>query len=160
MSRRNLLKVIILGDSGCVGMRACVERRGRGRRVSTPPRAPSPIDHPPLFPSSSSVGKTSLMNQYVSGRFTGAYKATIGADFTSKEVTVDGRTVTLQVRRRRREEGRAEGWWWKLALLLPPRWQHDLRRLGLCAGKGRRFGGSKTTQWGEGIGGAPKQGHL
>lgn len=49
------------------------------------------------------------MNQYVSGRFTGAYKATIGADFTSKEVTVDGRTVTLQVRRETRGGARAGG---------------------------------------------------
>lgn len=48
------------------------------------------------------------MNQYVSGRFTGQYKATIGADFTSKEVTVDGRTVTLQVGGVERVAG---GWW-------------------------------------------------
>jgi len=34
------------------------------------------------------VGKTSLMNRYHSNKFTGQYKATIGADFLSKEVTV------------------------------------------------------------------------
>jgi Ras-related protein Rab-7A len=45
----------------------------------------------------SSVGKTSLMNQYVSKKFSSQYKVTIGADFLTKEVTVDERLVTLQV---------------------------------------------------------------
>jgi len=44
-----------------------------------------------------SVGKTSLMNQFVNKKFTSQYKATIGADFLTKEVTVDNRVVTLQV---------------------------------------------------------------
>jgi GTPase SAR1 family protein len=58
-TKRTLLKVIILGDSG--------------------------------------VGKTSLMNQYVNKKFSSQYKATIGADFLTKEVQVDDRLVTLQV---------------------------------------------------------------
>lgn len=46
----------------------------------------------------SGVGKTSLMNRYHSRKFTGQYKATIGADFLSKEVTVaGGKTATLQI---------------------------------------------------------------
>jgi len=69
------------------------------------PSHPPTTAHPPPLPPRFSVGKTSLMNQYVSGRFTGAYKATIGADFTSKEVTVDGRTVTLQVGAEERARG-------------------------------------------------------
>ena len=44
------------------------------------------------------VGKTSLMNQYVNKKFSGQYKATIGADFMTKEVQVDDRLVTMQVR--------------------------------------------------------------
>ncbi|KAI2494247.1 Rab-like small GTPase [Fragilaria crotonensis] len=36
----------------------------------------------------SGVGKTSLMNRYSTGKFTGQYKATIGADFLSKEIVV------------------------------------------------------------------------
>jgi len=36
----------------------------------------------------SGVGKTSLMNRFSSGKFTGQYKATIGADFVSKEIPV------------------------------------------------------------------------
>ena len=50
-----------------------------------------------------SVGKTSLMNRYSTGKFTGQYKATIGADFLSKEnvVVTDGygqrHLVTLQI---------------------------------------------------------------
>ena len=43
------------------------------------------------------VGKTSLMNQFVNKKFSSQYKATIGADFLTKEVQVDDRTVTLQV---------------------------------------------------------------
>lgn len=47
------------------------------------------------------VGKTSLMNQYVNKKFSNQYKATIGADFLTKEVMVDDRLVTMQVRRER-----------------------------------------------------------
>lgn len=45
----------------------------------------------------SGVGKTSLMNQYVNKKFSNQYKATIGADFLTKEVLVDDRIVTMQV---------------------------------------------------------------
>ena len=37
------------------------------------------------------------MNQYVSHKFSNQYKATIGADFLTKEVIVDDRLVTMQV---------------------------------------------------------------
>ncbi|KAI8365671.1 small GTP binding protein [Choanephora cucurbitarum] len=44
------------------------------------------------------VGKTSLRNQYIHKRFTNAYKATIGADFITKEVqTEDGKKVMMQI---------------------------------------------------------------
>lgn len=45
----------------------------------------------------SGVGKTSLMNQYVNKKFSNQYKATIGADFLTKEVMVEDRIVTMQV---------------------------------------------------------------
>lgn len=35
-----------------------------------------------------SVGKTCLLNRYSTGKFTGQYKATIGADFLTKETVV------------------------------------------------------------------------
>jgi len=38
------------------------------------------------------------MNQYVNKKFSNQYKATIGADFLTKEVQVDDRTVTMQVK--------------------------------------------------------------
>lgn len=38
------------------------------------------------------------MNQYVNKKFSSQYKATIGADFLTKEVQVDDRLVTMQVR--------------------------------------------------------------
>jgi len=59
MSKMQLLKVIILGDSG--------------------------------------VGKTSLMNQYVQKKFDTRYKATIGAEFLSKEINIDGQDVKVQI---------------------------------------------------------------
>ena len=46
----------------------------------------------------SGVGKTNLMAQYVLNRFTGQYKATIGADFLTKEIQIDNCHVTVQVR--------------------------------------------------------------
>ncbi|KAG1048598.1 hypothetical protein G6F43_009025 [Rhizopus delemar] len=45
----------------------------------------------------SGVGKTSLMNQYVNKKFSNQYKATIGADFLTKEVMVGDRLVTMQI---------------------------------------------------------------
>jgi GTPase SAR1 family protein len=36
------------------------------------------------------------MNQYVNKKFSASYKATIGADFLTKEVLVDDRLVTMQ----------------------------------------------------------------
>ncbi|CAF1049751.1 unnamed protein product [Didymodactylos carnosus] len=45
----------------------------------------------------SGVGKTSLMNQFVNRKFTNQYKATIGADFLTKEVQIDDRLVTMQI---------------------------------------------------------------
>ena len=38
------------------------------------------------------------MNQYVNKKFSNQYKATIGADFLTKEVQVEDRLVTMQVR--------------------------------------------------------------
>lgn len=173
--KRTLLKVIILGDSGCVpaaippaldapttsrhfsvfqdfspggyarrgdagaGFRS--RARDRRRRVFASTRAPNgpalrtrarrtvprrtPTDRPALPPATfftnsrpknirsdddapfadtrtlhttrSSVGKTSLMNQYVNRKFSKQYKATIGADFLTKEVQVDDRLVTMQI---------------------------------------------------------------
>ncbi|KAH3678512.1 hypothetical protein WICMUC_001529 [Wickerhamomyces mucosus] len=45
----------------------------------------------------SGVGKTSLMQQFVNGKFSHQYKATIGADFLTKELSIDDKTVTMQI---------------------------------------------------------------
>merc|ERR1711991_729401 len=47
--------------------------------------------------SAGRVGKTSLMVQYVSNKFTMQTKSTIGSDFLSKEIELGGRPVTLQI---------------------------------------------------------------
>ena len=51
-----------------------------------------------LMTTSFSVGKTSLMHQFVNNVFSIHYKATIGVDILSKRVFVDGQAMTLQVR--------------------------------------------------------------
>ncbi|KAL3074443.1 hypothetical protein niasHS_015273 [Heterodera schachtii] len=43
------------------------------------------------------VGKSSLMNQYVNRQFVSAYKATVGCDFLTKTITVDGTEVKMQI---------------------------------------------------------------
>lgn len=45
----------------------------------------------------SGVGKTSLMQQYVNKKFSTQYKATIGADFLTKELFLDDRRVLMQI---------------------------------------------------------------
>ena len=44
-----------------------------------------------------SVGKTSLMNRFVSNKFSLKYKATIGVDFLQKDMNFDDKNVTLQI---------------------------------------------------------------
>ncbi|CAF3440784.1 unnamed protein product [Rotaria sp. Silwood1] len=43
------------------------------------------------------VGKTSLMRQCISHKFSNQYKATIGADFLIKELQIDDHLVTMQI---------------------------------------------------------------
>ncbi|QPG74047.1 Rab GTPase ypt7 [Brettanomyces nanus] len=45
----------------------------------------------------SGVGKTSLMQQFINGKFSQQYKATIGADFLPKELNIDDKQVTMQI---------------------------------------------------------------
>ncbi|NHJ33019.1 MAG: GTP-binding protein [Asgard group archaeon] len=43
------------------------------------------------------IGKTSICNYLTTGEFFGSYKLSIGADFFSKKIVVDGEEVTLQI---------------------------------------------------------------
>ena len=43
------------------------------------------------------VGKTSIRNNYIHQKFTKSYKATIGADFISKKITLIDKTISLQI---------------------------------------------------------------
>jgi len=45
----------------------------------------------------SGVGKTALLHKYVSGQFIEHHKATIGADFMTKEIKIDDKLITLQM---------------------------------------------------------------
>jgi GTPase SAR1 family protein len=46
----------------------------------------------------SGVGKTSLMNQYVNKKFSNQYKATIGADFLTKEVSSSPHLLNISMK--------------------------------------------------------------
>ena len=50
-----------------------------------------------LILGDSGVGKTSLMNRYVNSTFTERYKATIGADFLAKTITIEDKKCNLQI---------------------------------------------------------------
>ncbi|XP_010769742.1 ras-related protein Rab-7a [Notothenia coriiceps] len=50
-----------------------------------------------ILVGNSGVGKSSFMNRFVNHRFTNMYRTTIGTDFLSKTVTMDGDTVNLQI---------------------------------------------------------------
>jgi Ras-related protein Rab-1A len=43
------------------------------------------------------VGKSALLTRYCDGTFSGGYLATIGVDFKTKTINVDGKSVKLQV---------------------------------------------------------------
>ncbi|CAI2380175.1 unnamed protein product [Moneuplotes crassus] len=45
----------------------------------------------------SGVGKTSLIHRYTSTRFLQDFKPTIGAEFSNKEVVINGKTVVAQI---------------------------------------------------------------
>ena len=45
----------------------------------------------------SGVGKTSLMHRYMTGKFTSQYRATVGADFLSTNISHHGKNYSLQV---------------------------------------------------------------
>ncbi|PUZ65011.1 hypothetical protein GQ55_3G189100 [Panicum hallii var. hallii] len=102
--RRTLLKVIVLGDSGSVRPWVAVSSSllaipfflllflVPGLGVHTAYRC---LDTD--WFGECRVGKTSLMNQYVNKKFNQQYKATIGADFLTKEVLIEDKLVTLQI---------------------------------------------------------------
>jgi Ras-related protein Rab-7A len=45
----------------------------------------------------SNVGKTALLGRFVRQKFIEDHKATIGADFMTKEITIDDKLVTMQI---------------------------------------------------------------
>ena len=45
----------------------------------------------------SETGKTNIVNKYYQDKFNDKYKATIGANFLSKDINIDGVTSTFQI---------------------------------------------------------------
>lgn len=44
------------------------------------------------------AGKTAILHRYVKNEFIEVHKSTIGADFVTKDINVDNRVLTLQVK--------------------------------------------------------------
>ena len=102
-SRKVMLKVILLGDSGYAWF-----HRLSPRSIAIYPSVWIAVDdtctptidsRARIYIHTYSVGKTSLMNKFVTSKFSNVYKATIGADFLAKQLDVDGKIVTIQVLR-------------------------------------------------------------
>lgn len=68
-------------------------KRGRGNPVSSEKKCFVKI----VAIGDSGVGKTSMIQMFEHSRFTDNFKPTIGADFSNKEITIDGKIVTLQI---------------------------------------------------------------
>ena len=50
-----------------------------------------------LLVGDSSVGKTTLLLQYVDGKFSENHITTIGVEYKDKEITVNNRKINLQI---------------------------------------------------------------
>eukprot|EP00483_Globobulimina_turgida_P006451 UN06461 len=50
-----------------------------------------------LILGDSGVGKTSIMNRWITEKYSEQYKATIGADFLTKEVMIENNLVSMQI---------------------------------------------------------------
>ena len=89
--KKVLLKVIILGDSG-VGKTSLMNQYVN-KKFSNQCAAGTPLKHEPPCHSTATRRQRPRPVRAAPRR----YKATIGADFLTKEVTVDDRLVTMQV---------------------------------------------------------------
>ena len=85
---------------------AKVDKKKSGKRELGPSKTVERM--PPTLPDKkcfvkivaigdSGVGKTSLIQMFEHSRFTENFKPTIGADFSNKEISIDGKVVTLQI---------------------------------------------------------------
>jgi Ras family len=99
--KKILLKVIILGDSKSDNHLPHSSRAATGIQVQTLTSSCAECCELCCCCAAAvcvcSVGKTSLMNQFVHKRFSNQYKATIGADFLTKEIMIEDKLVTLQI---------------------------------------------------------------
>lgn len=55
------------------------------------------VNHKIVFIGDSSVGKTSIINQYIYGSVTPDHQPTIGIDFFAKSLKIDNKSIRLQI---------------------------------------------------------------
>lgn len=71
---------------------------GRARATGSTERRERPVrSHKVIFLGDQGVGKTSIIHQFLHGAFEEDRKATVGIDFVSKELCVDGVSKKLQL---------------------------------------------------------------
>lgn len=80
------------------------------------------------------------MNQYVNKKFSNQYKATIGADFLAKDVMLEDKLVTMQVRGRHLDSG-------SFLILFPARATAAARARQPLSRSGTRLGRSGSRVW-------------
>jgi GTPase SAR1 family protein len=73
------------------------KRRSTSAAAHAQPLATKPLLLKIVVLGSSNVGKTSLMRRYVANAFEQHRRATIGADFMTKELTLRNTAVLLQI---------------------------------------------------------------
>lgn len=72
-------------------------KKGRTLEESLNEREGIIMNHKIVLAGDEGVGKTSLINRFVKGYFTGDYKATIGVHVYTKQLFVDNYEVNLQI---------------------------------------------------------------
>ena len=50
-----------------------------------------------LIVGDAEIGKSNILSKYWQDKFDDKYKATIGADFYTKDIVIDEETITLQI---------------------------------------------------------------
>mgnify|MGYP003651070915 CR=1 FL=1 len=99
LSSKHYLKVVVLGESGYV----CIFEMWSIFIPTLDTHSTVALEFFSLFLSLTGyyvyyrVGKTCLMTRFIKKTYQNIYRATIGADFVSKVIEVDGNVVSLQV---------------------------------------------------------------
>ena len=91
-NRSGAPKAKIIGQTEIIEEKK-LDKSSIAKRISAPPEKKCFVKIVAI--GDSGVGKTSAIQMFEHSRFTDNFKPTIGADFSNKEITIDGKIVTL-----------------------------------------------------------------